>query len=69
MNVRLYDNGKLLYVALFDRGEQIVRPPPSAQEHAKREGIEVRLYRVIYDAIEDITAAMKGMKSRQLFRR
>lgn len=38
-----------------------VRPHPSAQEHAKREGIEVRLYRVIYDAIEDITAAMKGM--------
>ncbi len=38
-----------------------VRPHPSAQENAKREGIEIRLYRVIYDAIEDITAAMKGM--------
>ena len=38
-----------------------VRPHPSAEETAKREGVEVRLYRVIYDAIEDITAAMKGM--------
>ena len=38
-----------------------VRPHPSAQENAKRDGIEIRLYRVIYDAIEDITAAMKGM--------
>lgn len=38
-----------------------VRPHPSAEETAKRNGVEVRLYRVIYDAIEDITAAMKGM--------
>ncbi len=38
-----------------------VRPHPSAHENAKRDGIEIRLYRVIYDAIEDITAAMKGM--------
>ncbi len=38
-----------------------VRPHPSAQDNAKRDGIEIRLYRVIYDAIEDITAAMKGM--------
>ena len=38
-----------------------VRPHPSAQENAKRDGIEIRLYRVIYDAIEDITTAMKGM--------
>ena len=38
-----------------------VRPHPSAQENAKRDGIEIRLYRVIYDAIEDITSAMKGM--------
>ena len=35
-----------------------VRPHPSAEESAKREGVEIRLYRVIYDAIEDITAAM-----------
>lgn len=38
-----------------------VRPHPSAEESAKENGVEVRLYRVIYDAIEDITAAMKGM--------
>ncbi len=38
-----------------------VRPHPSAEESAKRDGVEIRLYRVIYDAIEDITAAMKGM--------
>ncbi|MBQ8171714.1 MAG: translation initiation factor IF-2 [Oscillospiraceae bacterium] len=40
-----------------------VRPHPSAAENAKRDGVEVRLYRVIYDAIEDITTAMKGMLS------
>ena len=38
-----------------------VRPHASAEESAKRDGIEIRLYRVIYDAIEDIQAAMKGM--------
>lgn len=38
-----------------------VRPHPSAEESAKRDGVEIRLYRVIYDAIEDIEAAMKGM--------
>ena len=38
-----------------------VRPHPSAEDTAKRDGVEIRLYRVIYDAIEDIEAAMKGM--------
>ena len=38
-----------------------VRPNAAAEEVAKENGVEVRLYRVIYDAIEDITAAMKGM--------
>jgi len=38
-----------------------VRPHASAEESAKREGVEIRLYRVIYDAIEDVTTAMKGM--------
>ncbi len=38
-----------------------VRPHPSAEDTAKENGVEIRLYRVIYDAIEDITAAMKGM--------
>ena len=32
-----------------------------AKETADRENVDVRLYRVIYDAIEDIEAAMKGM--------
>ncbi|MCH5203523.1 MAG: translation initiation factor IF-2 [Oscillospiraceae bacterium] len=38
-----------------------VRPNPAAEEVAKENGVEIRLYRVIYDAIEDITTAMKGM--------
>ena len=38
-----------------------VRPHQSAEDTAKENGVEIRLYRVIYDAIEDITAAMKGM--------
>lgn len=38
-----------------------VRPAPSASELAAREGIDIRLYRVIYNAIEDMEAAMKGM--------
>ena len=33
----------------------------SAKETAEREKVDVRLYRVIYNAIEDIEAAMKGM--------
>ena len=38
-----------------------VRPTPGANELAKKENIDIRLYRVIYNAIEDIEAAMKGM--------
>ncbi|MDY2847108.1 MAG: translation initiation factor IF-2 [Oscillospiraceae bacterium] len=38
-----------------------VRPDPVAEENAKRDGVEIKLYRIIYDAIEEITAAMKGM--------
>lgn len=38
-----------------------VRPDPVAEENAKREGIDIRLYRVIYNCIEEIEAAMKGM--------
>ena len=38
-----------------------VRPDINAAEYAERTGVDVRLYRVIYDAIEDIEAAMKGM--------
>ena len=38
-----------------------VRPDATAKETAEREGVDVRLYRVIYNAIEDVQAAMKGM--------
>ena len=38
-----------------------VRPDAMAKTIAEREGVDIRLYRVIYQAIEDIEAAMKGM--------
>ncbi|MCB5539343.1 translation initiation factor IF-2 [[Ruminococcus] lactaris] len=38
-----------------------VRPDATAKEIAEREGVELRLYRVIYNVIEDVEAAMKGM--------
>jgi len=38
-----------------------VRPHPAAAENAKRDSVEIRVYRVIYDAIEEIETAMKGM--------
>lgn len=38
-----------------------VRPSAGVNELAKKENIDIRLYRVIYNAIEDIEAAMKGM--------
>ena len=38
-----------------------VRPDATAKETADREGVDLRLYRVIYNAIEDVEAAMKGM--------
>ena len=38
-----------------------VRPDNTAKDIADREKVDVRLYRVIYDAIEDVEAAMKGM--------
>ncbi len=38
-----------------------VRPDSTAKTTAEREGVDVRLYRVIYQAIEDVEAAMKGM--------
>ena len=38
-----------------------VRPDAVAKETAEREGIDVRMYRVIYDCIEEVEAAMKGM--------
>lgn len=38
-----------------------VRPNNTAMEIAKRESVDVRTYRVIYNAIEDVEAAIKGM--------
>ena len=38
-----------------------VRPDPQAKNTAENEGVDIRLYKVIYNAIEDVEAAMKGM--------
>jgi len=38
-----------------------VRPEPKATELAQREGVDVRLYNIIYNAIDDIKAAMEGL--------
>ena len=38
-----------------------VRPDPTARDQAEHDGVDIHLYRVIYDAIDDIKSAMKGM--------
>ena len=38
-----------------------VRPDTNAKNMAEKEGVDIRLYRIIYDAVDDITKAMKGM--------
>ncbi|MDE5781037.1 MAG: translation initiation factor IF-2 [Lachnospiraceae bacterium] len=38
-----------------------VRPDNTAKEISENEGVDIRLYRVIYQAIEDVEAAMKGL--------
>ena len=38
-----------------------VRPDVNARELAEREGVDVRLYRVIYEAIDDVRSALSGM--------
>ena len=38
-----------------------VRPDSVAEENAKRDGVDIRLYRIIYDCINEIGAALKGM--------
>ncbi|MBF0576156.1 translation initiation factor IF-2 [Dysgonomonas sp. GY617] len=40
-----------------------VRPSVAARRIAEKDGVEIRLYSIIYDAIEEITAAMEGMLS------
>jgi len=38
-----------------------VRPEPIAKDIAEKDGVEIKIYSVIYNAIEDVEAAMKGM--------
>jgi translation initiation factor IF-2 len=38
-----------------------VRPDSNARAAAEREGVDIKLYRVIYDAVEDVRAALEGM--------
>ncbi len=38
-----------------------VRPDPAARDSAARSNVDMRMYRVIYDAINEVEAAMKGM--------
>ena len=38
-----------------------VRPDPVAKNNAERDGVEIRTYRIIYDCIEEVEAAIKGM--------
>ena len=38
-----------------------VRPDPVARTNAERDGVDMRMYRIIYDCIEEIESAMKGM--------
>ena len=38
-----------------------VRPEVSAQQNAERDGVDMRMYRIIYDCIDEISAALKGM--------
>jgi translation initiation factor IF-2 len=43
-----------------------VRPTPAARELATREGVDIRLYSVIYQVVEDIEKALKGMLAPEL---
>jgi len=38
-----------------------VRPDPTAARQAEEKGVEMRMYRIIYDAIDDVQGALKGM--------
>lgn len=38
-----------------------VRPDPVAAQNAERDGVDIRCYRIIYDCIDEIEAAIKGM--------
>lgn len=43
-----------------------VRPSQAARRAADKDGVEIRLYSIIYDAIEEITSAMEGMLSPEI---
>lgn len=43
-----------------------VRPDPVAVQLAERDGVEMRMYRIIYDCIEELQAAIKGMEAPKL---
>lgn len=43
-----------------------VRPSLQARRSAEKEGVEIRLYSIIYDAIEDVKSAMEGMLSPEI---
>ena len=43
-----------------------VRPSVQARKNAEKEGVDIRLYSVIYDAIEEIKSAMEGMLSPEI---
>ncbi|GHU63767.1 translation initiation factor IF-2 [Bacteroidia bacterium] len=43
-----------------------VRPSQSARKLAEKEGVDIRLYSIIYDAIEEVKAAMEGMLSPEI---
>ncbi len=53
-------------VMLADTGNAVivgfnVRPDPKARALAEKNGVDIKIYRVIYDAIDDIQKALKGM--------
>jgi len=43
-----------------------VRPSVAARRNAERDGVEIRLYSIIYDAIEEVKSAMEGMLSPEI---
>ena len=43
-----------------------VRPSQTARKNAEKEGVEIRLYSIIYDAIEEVKSAMEGMLSPEI---
>ena len=43
-----------------------VRPSVQARRNAEKDGVEIRLYSIIYDAIEEVKSAMEGMLSPEI---